>query len=448
MSYLIHNATIFTNRDGDPIRHGEAVAVDGTRIAAVGPTNALAARYPDFERIDGGGRLLMPGLTNAHMHYYGLFARGLDVKEYPRNFHDVLKYLWWSLDRALDEEAVYYSALVPAITAIRFGVTSTIDHHASPNAVDGSLDQIEKALRQVGGRALLCYEVSERDGEAIREAGLAENVRYMRKCQAARAADPDYPFDGMMGLHASFTVDDETLERAVGLADDHDRGVHIHMLEDFVDEAETRRHYHSGVLDRLYAFNVLAPKSIVAHGIYVDRNGEDKMAERGVILAHQAQSNMNNAVGRADIYALMKKGVRVGLGTDGMTADVRREIATGYLMHKHHEQELNLGWDEYRQMALKNNPRIYRDLTGQEIGEITRGYQADLILVDYFPPTELTTENFWGHFLFGIVDAPVDTTMVGGRIAMRGRVILGVDEAAVAAKAREVARQVWQRYYD
>src|SRR5690606_18258548 len=136
-----------------------------------------------YQVIDGGGRILMPGFVNVHMHFYGTYARGLALSVQPQNFHEILQHLWWALDKVLDSQAVYYSALLPAILGVRHGVTAFIDHHASPYALEGSLDRIEEALAQVGVRGLLCYEVSDRDGREIGRAGIAENARYIRRCQ-------------------------------------------------------------------------------------------------------------------------------------------------------------------------------------------------------------------------------------------------------------------------
>lgn len=447
MGLLIHNATIVTNNAARDVLYGQAVAIDGSRIAAIGQEAELKAKYAGFEQIDGGGRMLMPGFTNAHMHFYGMYARGLSLNQTPHNFHEILLYLWWALDKVLDDEAVYYSALIPAITAVRHGVTSMIDHHASPNACAGSLDQIEKALTRVGVRGLLCYETSDRDGKAIRDAGLAENERYMRKVMAAKAANPDHLFDGMLGLHASFTCDDDTLEKAVAIASSLDRGCHIHMLEDYCDETFTVEKYGRSVVERLHHFGVLSNKSITAHGIFLDDHGRDLLAETDTIVVHQAQSNMNNAVGRADVFALLERGVTVGIGTDGMTPDLRREAMTGYLLHKHHTGDNNLGWVAYEQMTMRNNPAIYQRLTGQQVGQVTEGYLADLILVDYYPPTEFNGGNFWGHFLFGMIDADVDTTIVNGKVVMRNKQIPHLDEAGIAAKSRVVGRRVWANYH-
>ncbi len=448
MDLLIHNVTIFTNDEQNQVLGGQAVAVEGPAIRAVGPHPQLRDRYSQFEEIDGEGRLLLPGLINTHMHFYGTYARGLALPRQPKDFGEILAWLWWTLDRALDLDGVYYSALLPAILAVKHGVTAVIDHHASPNAVEGSLDKIEEALTQVGMRGLLCYEVSDRDGKVVRDAGLEENARYIRKCREARNRDPNYLFDGMMGLHASFTLDDDTLAQAAEIAGELERGHHIHVLEGTLDEQETRRKYGVGVAQRLYERGIFGPKSIAAHGIYLDQQGMDQVADSGAMVAHNPQSNMNNAVGRADVFALLQRGITVGIGTDGMTPDIKVDVRSGYLMHKHDLGDPNAGWMAFQNMLLKNNPTIYRQLTGQKVGRIESGYLADIILVDYAPPTPLNGETFWGHFLYGIADAPVDTTIINGKIVMRNKKVLGIDEAAIAHASQTVAAETWTRFHE
>lgn len=448
MSLLIHNVNIFTNDDSNTVIHNGAVAVEDNRIIAVGNEKEFTSRYSDFNRLDGHGRLLMPGFTNAHMHFYGMYARGIALTKPMNNFHEILQHLWWALDKVLDLDAVYYSALIPAILSVRKGVTSVIDHHASPNSIDGSLDRIQEALEQVGMRGILCYETSDRDGKAIRTQGLQENERYIRKVQQAKDKNADFMFDGMVGLHASFTLDDDSLEQAAALCESINRGVHVHMLEDKVDETLTREKYGRGVVERLQHFGLLSEKSITAHGIFVDDNDIAMLTDSDSIVVHQAQSNMNNAVGRADVFKLLENNITVGIGTDGMTPDLRREAMTGYLLHKHHISDNNAGWGEFEQMTLKNNPAIYERLSGQKVGRIAEDYLADIILLDYYPPTPLTGDNLWGHFLFGIVDTPVNTTIINGKVIMHDKIIGQVDEAQIAADSRKVAEKVWQKFHE
>lgn len=446
MSLLIHNILIFTNDDQNRVLSSHAVAIEGTHIRDVGPEVEMKKKYAHFQKFDGGGRLLMPGLINAHNHFYGTFARGLALKQAPKNFHEILKFLWWKLDSSLDEEAVYYSALVPAIAAVKHGVTAVIDHHASPNAVAGSLDRIEEAMSLVGLRGVLCYEISDRDGKAIRDQGLEENARYIKKCQSAKEKNSDHLFDGMVGLHASFTLDDDSLRCAAAMSQSLNRGCHIHVLEDGVDRDETQRKYGMGVVERLREFGILNEKSIAAHCIHLDESEFDLLAKNKTMVVPNPQSNMNNAVGRADIFKLLEMEILVGLGTDGMNADIKPDVRTAAWLHKHELKNPNVGWNEIQQMVLKNNSAIFERVSGQKVGRIAPGYLADLILVDYFPPTPMTGENFWGHFLYGIADAVVDTTIINGHVVMQGKHLPNIDEEKIATEARRCADKVWKRF--
>jgi putative selenium metabolism protein SsnA len=448
MNLLIHNITLFTNDAQNAIFRNHAVAVEGSMIKEIGTESGLRKKYPGFKQVNGGGRLLMPGLINAHMHFYSTFARGLALKGTPKNFHEILKMLWWKLDSSLDLDAVYYSALIPAITAVKKGVTAVIDHHASPRAVDGSLDRIEEALSQAGLRGILCYEVSDRDGKEIGQKGLRENERYIQRCRAEKQKNPAHPFDAMIGLHASFTLDDDTLQQAAELSRTLQRGCHIHVLEDAVDRRITDEKYAAEIIERLQRFGILGKNSIAAHGIHLTETEKDIIARTDTIVAHNPQSNMNNAVGRTDIFGLLKRGILVGIGSDGMTADLRPDVRTANLLHKHDLKNSNRGWEEIQQLTFKNNPEIYCRVSGQPVGRIVPGYLADMILVDYYPPTPLTGENFWGHFLFGITDAPVDTTIINGDIVMENKQLPHIDEQKIAVEATRAAEKVWTRFYN
>ena len=295
-------------------------------------------------------------------------------------------------------------------------------------------------------RGVLCYEVSDRDGEEIRELGLQENARYIQKCQNARQENPSHLFDGMVGLHASFTLENESLQKAAELSKTSNRGCHIHVLEDGVDGDITREKFHIGVVERLREFGILGEKTIAAHGIHLDESEMDLLKETDTIIVHNPQSNMNNAVGRTDIFKLLDKEILLGIGTDGMSANIWPDVRTANLLHKHDLRNSSAGWNEIKQMTLKNNPKIFERVSGQKVGSLAPGYLADLVLVDYFPPTPMTGENIWGHFLFGIADAAVDTTIVNGRVIMQNKQIAGLDEKEIAVHARGCAEQVWRRF--
>lgn len=446
MGIFLHNIKIYTNDSPQPVLKDHGVFIEGTRIKEIAEESHLKSRYPESERIDGQGRLLMPGLINAHMHFYSTFARGMTIGAEPRDFNEILSLLWWKLDRSLDADANYYSALVPAMTAVKNGVTSVIDHHASPHAVDGSLDEVEKALHETGLRGVLCYEVSDRDGKEIANQGLRENERFVRKCQSAKAVDPDYPIDAMIGLHASFTLDEDTLEVAGTLSQSLEKGCHIHLCEGVSDSLITKEKYNRGVLERLNDYGILGRQSITAHGIHLTDAEKEILAQTDTILVHNPQSNMNNAVGRTDIFSYLDRGVLLGLGTDGMSPDIRSDVRTALWLQKHDLQDSNLGWAETEKMTLQNNPAIMERITGQKVGKVAAGYLADLILVDYYPPTPLTGENFWGHFLFGICDANVNTTIINGQLVMHNRQLINLDEEKIAFESRRISERVWKRF--
>jgi putative selenium metabolism protein SsnA len=446
MSILLYNILIFTNDQKNTILKDHALAIEGNFIAELGPQEELKSKYSGLKQIDGKGRLLMPGLINTHMHFYGTFARGLALQKQPENFYQILKELWWKLDAALDLEAVYYSTLIPAINAIRHGVTTIIDHHASPNAIEGSLDYIENALSETGLRAVLCYEVSDRDGATVRQQGLEENSRYINKCKKQQNNSRTHLFDAMVGLHASFTLEDISLQKAAQLSSEKGCGCHIHLLEDAVDQQLTRKYYKNDVVKRLSEYGILGEKTIAAHGIYLEEPDMDLLSGSKTNVVHNPQSNMNNAVGCADIFNLMKRDITVGIGTDGMSASVIPDVRTANLLHKHDLKNSNSGWSEIQKMLFRNNPRIFERITGKKAGTIEKGYLADIILVDYFPPTPLNSDNFWGHFLYGIADAAVDTTIINGKIVMQHKEIIDLDEVEIAAKSQLCAERVWKKF--
>lgn len=448
MDLIIHNITLFTNVGPDSVQYGRAVGLTGSRIAAIWEEQDLLSHYPDVPRLDGGGALLMPGLTNVHMHCYSTFARGLALPDRPTNFAEILEMLWWRLDRSLDLDGVYYSALIPAITAIRSGVTSVIDHHASSRAVDGSLDRIEEAFAAVGLRGVLCYETSDREGSGAAAAGLRENERYLRRCRDGHRADAHHLFDGMVGLHAAFTLSEETLAAAAELSSAMGRGCHVHLAEDPVDISESRARYDGDPVTRLMHHGILGRESIAAHCIHLSSMEKDRLSDSGCLVAHCPQSNMNNGVGRTDTLGLLKRGMHVGIGSDGMSGDLRPDVRTALWVIKDGLGDGSAGFPDVHNMLFVHNPAIYEAVTGLPVGKLREGNPADLILVDYFPPTRLCRETFWGHYVFGIADAPVRTSIINGRIVMKDRVIEGIDEAEVAATAREVAAATWERFQE
>lgn len=426
-----------------------ALYLEGDRIGALGASAELEARYPDAERLDAGGRLILPGLICAHTHFYSAFARGMSLPGEPAaNFSEILEKLWWRLDKALWPEDVHYSALVGLVDAVRHGTTTLIDHHASQRHISGSLDEIATAVDEAGLRACLCYEVTDRDGDEAARAGIAENERFIRLAQA-RQRTGDQHIAAAFGLHASLTLSDQTLRRCLERSEPLGVGFHLHVAEDKADVRDSLSKSGLRVVERLKKTHVLGPTTLAAHCVHVDRIETEILLDSGTMVVHNPRSNMNNAVGTADLAWMLHIGIPVGLGNDGFSNNMFAEMAVAYLVHKQAKGDpRTLPADRVLQMAWQHNARIARIFfpgLGPSFGQLAAGAPADLILVDYDAPTPLTSGNFPWHVVFGVDGTGVDTTIVGGRVLMRHRELLTLDEAAIMARSRELAGKLWQR---
>jgi putative selenium metabolism protein SsnA len=442
---LIANGTVVTfGEQNEIIRHGAVRVAEGV-VTDVGGAAQLRRRYPDEEVTDAKGQLIMPGNICAHTHFYGAFARGMSITgAAPRNFPEILRKLWWPLDRALTLDDVRSSALVCLADAIKHGTTTLIDHHASQNAIDGSLDAIADAVTASGVRASLCYEVTDRDGPERASAGIAENVRF-----AQSLAGDGHPLLGAaFGLHASMTLSDETLARCVQAASQVGTGFHLHVAEGSADQEDSLRRSGMRVVERLSKAGILGPSSILVHCVDVDAWELELIRDSGAWVTHQPRSNMNNAVGVAPVESMLRGGIKVCLGNDGFSNNMWAEWKAAYLLHKAwHRDPRRMGGDAVKRMAVDHNAALARTFWPQAaLGSLAVGSHADLILVDYHPFTDLTPGNLPWHILFGFEVSAVTATMVAGRWLMRDRQLLTLDEAAIAAEARSRSATVWQRY--
>jgi putative selenium metabolism protein SsnA len=437
---LIENGTLLSTGGTASVRRGHSVLIEDGFITRVAPGGAFAG-YKG-ERLSAAGQVVIPGLVNAHTHLYSTFARGLAKARPSRDFMGVLRNLWWRLDSALTTEDCYQSALVALIDSVRHGTTTLIDHHASPGSVGGSLDAVARAVGDSGLRACLCYEVSDRDGARVAQEGLAENVHFIRRCQAHGGPN----LRALFGLHASFTLSDRTLEDAASLGHALEVGFHIHAAEARADQQAARRSSRNGVIGRLTRLGILGRRSIAAHCVHVTPREVDSLAETGTAVVHNPQSNLNNAVGIAGVVEMARRGVLVGLGTDAMTANMLEEARVALWAQHHASGDPSCGFGEVTGALFGGNARIAGRIFGLRLGEIRKGCAGDLAIFDYDPPTPLRKDNAFGHVLFGLSQAPVDTTIVGGRVLLEHRRLrLDLDEARVNARARELAKALWQR---
>lgn len=443
---LITNARLITWGRPNQILENYAVRIAGGKIAEIGPTSELVDRNPGVERLDARGQYVMPGNINTHGHFYGAFARGMAIPgAQPFNLPTILQKLWWPFDRALREEDVRYSALVGLVDAIKHGTTTLFDHQSSPNFIDGCLDVIAEAVDRSGLRSILCFEVTDRDGPERSRAGVHENARFIRRCGEAGLANGRIAAN--FGMHACMTASEETLA-AVREAAPPEAGFHIHVAEHEYDEYVSLAVAGTRSVDRLHKHGLLTDRTIVAHAVHLDAREVALLAETGAWVSHQPRSNMNTGTGIAEVESYLRAGVGTCVGNDGLSNTMWKEWEFAYLAPKvKHRDARRMSGDRLVEMAVYNNARLAsRYFPEGRLGAIEPGAFADLILVDYHPPTPLTPENLPWHIVFGFHESMVTTTVVNGRVLMRDRVLLTLDEEEITARSRELARAFWKRY--
>ena len=423
---LSGGAVLTGNPEGKVFERG-AVAFEGDRVVAVGAETAIFPAYPGALRLDAKGGLILPGLINLHHHFYSALARGLAPSAPAPDFDEVLRGLWWRLDRALDGEAVRLSAALSLAECVRWGCTTVFDHHSSPSCIPGSLDLIAAEVRKAGLSAVLCYEVSDRNGREGAVAGLDENLRFLKGAESN--------VRGTVGLHAAFTLGDETL---AAVASRLPRGVGIH-----VHAAEAAR--DAGALERLDRFGFLGPDALLVHGVHLDPPDLERVAARGATLVHCPESNSHNGVGRLDLLAAVQAGCRLGLGTDGLSANVLRSLRAAFLGVRDGRRDPSAGFEGVPGLLEGNAEFVRRAFAEPLLGQLVPGAPADIAVVDAPPPTPLKSSNAFEHLVYGASEAPVRHTIARGRILMKDFQLLSVDLESVAAEARKVSAALWSR---
>ena len=410
------------------------ISVAGGKITNVG------SRAPVEEEIDRvydmQGKLALPGMINAHTHLYSALALGMPFPSArPKNFVQILESIWWKLDRALDEESVRASFYAGLLECVRGGVTTVIDHHSSPEFIEGSMDLLAEISEEFGIRVCGSYETSDRNGSEAFQKSVEENVRAIVKYK-----DNDH-FKPLFGAHASFTLADESLQIISEEVAEHNCGIHIHAAEDKHDQEDAKVRGYRSVVDRLIKYELINDRCIFAHGLYFDDEDIKVLTEKGGSLVHCPTSNANNRVGMLRNTVIDR--LMPGLGTDGMQAEMLREAKEGILIRSSgSKMEENL--PDYLQLLFGNNARIASKIFDCKIGRIESGYAADLAVYDYHSRSEINADNFGSHLLFGL-GQPVDV-MCAGEFILREGGFVNLDEEAILAHSAIQSKKLWDKY--
>ena len=439
---MFGNGVVVTRDAQRPLINGGAVAVgDDGLISALGPTQKLRREYPGAHFVDARGGLIMPGLINLHHHAYYTLARGLRPRPGAgKGLPALLEGRWWRLDRAMNLEDVYHGAAAAFLECVRSGVTTVFDHHASYGAVTGSLSEISRAADELGLRACLCYEVSDREGESKCRAAIQENVDFIR--EASRRGDGMRC--GMMGMHAGFTLSDRTLEACME-ALPATSGCHIHVAECLEDTTHSLQTYGKSVVRRLRERGVLGRKTLAAHCIHLNWEDVQILRETDTAVIHCPRSNMCNAAGAADVTEYSRARVGLGLGTDGEAADMLGELAAASALCRHSSQNPDAGFEELPRALFTSNAAFANRFFETPLGVLKPGAAGDVIVLDYRPPTPLTAENLDLHLLAAAGSARVSTTAAAGKLLMEYGVLLCADEEKLLDGARKQAADLWRR---
>ena len=383
-----------------------------------------------------GGRVITAPLVNFHDHIYSRLAKGLPTLGPQDNFHNVLKNLWWKLDKALDEEMIRASAEMAVMESIRNGVTYIFDHHASPLAVKNSLTTISSVLMENNLRGMMCYEISDRDGEDVTRNAFDETMNFISNHRNENIG-------AFVGLHASFTLKDETLRRVTQIVNSYNMGIHIHLCEDGIDREISLKEYKASPIQRLKANHLLNKKSILSHGIHLTKEDYPAIAREGCAIAYNPDSNLNNSVGLPD-FSAVPTSIPILTGTDGMHADIAKSMKQLYLLSRHQKNSFNdaFGWfikiyfDQLKFVKL-----YFPDFT-----KLQQNDRADFIVWDYIPPTPIDNSNFWGHYIYGILERPVISVAQGGKFLMRNFEIQTANESEIMKNIFKHGKRLHQKF--
>lgn len=409
----IKNAIIFSFDPFD-VQKDIDIVIDKNKILDKGKN--ILKDYPDCNVIEEN-KIVTCGIVCSHTHIYSALARGLNVKlKKSKDFVQILQNLWWILDKALDKEMVEASAQTCAIEAILSGVTTLIDHHSSPNFIEGSLKTIKNSFESIGIRSILCYETTDRNGSDKAKEAIYENESFAKYIDEEKKTNVDILTEASIGAHAPFTLSEDTLKALANICKKTDRGIHIHVSEDKFDASFSRFAFEKDPVNRLYDFDLLGPKSILVHGVYISEEEVELLNEKDAFLVHNARSNMNNNVG---YNKLLNKYKNIAIGTDGINHDLISELQTSFFKHKDEGGKLQAS--DFIKMLYNGNILLNRYFGKMQFGRIEKGYIADLVIWDYNPTTEINPENIASHMIFGFNSAYVKTVIINGKIVLRDR---------------------------
>lgn len=414
--------------------------IDGGRITEIKEKSFSKDNFEinndDAQIINGEGRVVTVPLVNFHDHIYSRLAKGLSIKGRMDNFQNILKNLWWKFDLELDLPMIEASAKMAAVESIKNGVTYIFDHHASPNSTADSLKTIAGVLKEFDLRGVLCFETSDRNGDQLSEQALNENINFFNN-------NTNDDIKSLMGLHASFTLKNETLEKAAQMLNEKKWGIHVHLCEDQSDIEISKKEFGFSPVERFVKNNLLNSKSILAHGIHLTKDDYSAIAQSGSAIVYNLDSNLNNSVGLPD-FKMVPDDIPILIGTDGMHANIARSLKQLFLQLRNS----GMSFDEAFAFIIKSFFDQQKFVSGyfEDFPSLNIGDRADLIIWDYVPPTPINEGNFWGHYIYGILERQVKTVIQNGNVLLKDFNLININETQIASEIFEQGNRLNNKF--
>lgn len=430
MNYLIKGGYVIYPEEGVfEVKKQDLYVIDGKVKYTAGPDKV------DRE-IDCEGKIIMPGLVNAHHHIYSTLSKGIPCKVPFGDFLGNLENLWWTLDRALDKESVKLSTVLTMEDCIKQGVTTVFDHHISASYISGSLELMSEVFESYGVQGVLTFEMSDRNGKAVFEESLKENLEFARKHKGSSV-------QGMLGMHASFTLSEESMDKIAESSGD--LPIHIHVSEDILDMRETMDKYNLFIIERLKKHGLLRKNSLLVHCSNLTKTDWKKLHDEDVWIVQAVDSNQNNGLNVANIHDLTVREIKVTVGTDGMSSNIMKSYKNSYIFCKYMNGSADVGYSEMS--GLLENSYALKQAYGYDLG-VLEDNAADLAIFDYIPATKFDSDSFLGHFIFGITESRAQYVIKGDNILLDNYQVTLDPYADLKECCGEISKRLFERFIE
>jgi len=436
---IIYNGPMFDGK-GNVYQDG-AVYVENGKIIEVGNEEEVFEKIPkriDMDYYDARGRVIFPGLTNLHHHFYYILSRGLMQGMKYGDLKYNLESFWWKFDSSLTPEIVQISVLLNLLDSIRHGVITIFDHHSSPGNIENILEVIASVAKRAGVDVALCYEISDRHGKDNLYKALDENINFYEKYKYSKN------IKGMIGLHANFTLSDESLYEISENISVDDVGIHIHIGEDQIDLDYCQQIGYKGPVDRLNKFNLISDKAILAHGLFLSDEDYKILKQSGAVTVCNSESNMRNSYG---VFNIKKyKDIPFGLGTDGITSSMLHTLRATYLSQRQSGTVSEKIIKVLSNSLFRTNSEFASKIFKRKKGVLEKGAPADIVIFDYVPLTEFNSETLFSHAAFGMYDSQAMVVFKEGKIIYEKGTFYTIDEELVLEESKKLSKILWENF--